>query len=308
VRARSTASAWSVVQSTAILTELDRILRSPLFAQAERQRRFLEFIVTETLAGRADRISGYTVGIRVYDRDHGFEPMLDPIVRVEAGRLRAKLREYYDGDGQLDPIRIGLVKGSYAATIGAGGLALAGELSHAPNQGGSTAEKPSLVVLPFASEGNNPRQENVADEITEDLITDLSKLPLFLVSHHVSYTYRRTQKHPRTIGRDLGVRYLLEGSVRYAGGLIRVSAQLIDAASGQALWGARYDRKLGDDFAVQDEVTHNIVRAIRLRVTPQRAVPPRRKPLLPAVEWLLWTAYMALTQDPELLDIFGLSV
>ena len=110
----------------ATLRELDRILGSPLFAHAERQRRFLKFIVAETLAGRADRISGYTVGIGVYDRDRGFEPMLDPIVRVEAGRLRAKLREYYDGEGQLDPIRIGLNKGSYAATIRGGGLALAG--------------------------------------------------------------------------------------------------------------------------------------------------------------------------------------
>ena len=124
MRARSTATTWSEAQSKAILTELDRILGTPLFAHAERQRRFLKFIVTETLAGRADRISGYTVGIGVYDRDHGFEPMLDPIVRVEAGRLRAKLREYYDGEGQFDPIRIGLDKGSYAATIRGGGLAL----------------------------------------------------------------------------------------------------------------------------------------------------------------------------------------
>ena len=124
---------WSEAQSKAIQTELDRILGSPLFAHAERQRRFLQFIVAETLAGRADRISGYTVGIGVYDRDQGFEPMLDPIVRVEAERLRAKLREYYDGDGRLDPIRIGLDKGSYAATIRGGGLALAAGSSRVPN-------------------------------------------------------------------------------------------------------------------------------------------------------------------------------
>src|SRR6476646_710426 len=117
MRPQSAASIWSEAQSKAILAELDLILGSALFAHAARQRRFLKFAVTETLAGRADRISGYTVGIEVYDRDHLFEPMLDPIVRVEAGRLRAKLREYYDGDGRLDPIRIGLDKGSYVATI-----------------------------------------------------------------------------------------------------------------------------------------------------------------------------------------------
>ena len=99
------------------------------------------------------------------------------------------------------------------------------------------AEKPSLVVLPFANEGNSPRHDSFADGITEDLITDLSRLPnLFLVSRHVSFAYKRTQKLPRTIARNLGVRYLLEGSVRYAAARIRVSAQLVDAVSGQALW------------------------------------------------------------------------
>ena len=104
-----TTAIWSEAQSKAIQTELDRILRSPLFARAERQRRFLQFIVAETLAGRADRISGYTVATGAYDREQGFEPMLDPIVRVEAQRLRAKLREYYDGDGRTrsDPYRFG---------------------------------------------------------------------------------------------------------------------------------------------------------------------------------------------------------
>jgi adenylate cyclase len=232
-----------------------------------RQRRFLKFIVTETLAGRADRISGYNVGIRVYDRNHGYEPMLDPIVRVEAGRLRAKLREYYDGDGQSDPIRIGLDKGSYVATI-RGTAHASGWSSRAPDPAECITEKPSLVVLPFAYEGNSSRQASFAEGITEDLITDLSKLPnLFLVSRHVSLAYKRTKRLPRTIAQNLGVRYLLEGSVRYAAARIRISAQLVDAASGQALWGARYDRKLGDDFAVLDDVTRNIVRATKLRVT-----------------------------------------
>jgi adenylate cyclase len=265
--ARSMASTWSEAQSTAILTELERILGSPLFAHAERQRRFLKFIVTETLAGRADQISGYTVGIRVYDRDRGFEPMLDPIVRVEAGRLRAKLREYYDGNGQSDPIRIGLDKGSYVATIRGGGLALVTGSNRTPTFVESMAEKPSLLVLPFTSEDSFPRRDSFADGITEDLITDLSKLRnVFIVSRHVSYMSKRTQKAPRTIAWNLGVHYLLEGSVRYAGERIRVSTQLVDAVSGQALWAARYDRELGEKFAVQDDVTRNIVQAIRLRV------------------------------------------
>ncbi len=111
MRTQSRASAES------IQTELDRILGSSLFAHAERQRRFLKFIVAETVAGRADRISGYALGIGVFDRDPGFDPLLDPVVRVGAVRLRAKLREYYDGEGRTDPIHIGLGKGSYAATF-----------------------------------------------------------------------------------------------------------------------------------------------------------------------------------------------
>jgi len=119
-----------------------------LFAHAKRQRRFLEFIVSETLAGRADRISAYSVGIGVYDRDDGFDPMLNPIVRVEAQRLRAKLREYYDEEGLLAPIRIGLNKGSYAATIRWDGLVVERASKRA-----QMAEKPSLAVLPFAADG-----------------------------------------------------------------------------------------------------------------------------------------------------------
>jgi TolB-like protein len=258
----SRACTWSEAQSEAIRTELDRIVGSPLFAQAKRQRRFLQFIVTETLAGRADRISGYSIGIGVYDRDRAFEPMLDPIVRVEAGRLRAKLREYYEGDGQADPIRIGLDKGSYAATIHLGRPG-----NYRPTLSASKAEKPSLVVLPFVSVDSSPKRKSFADGVTEDLITDLSKLRnLLVVSHQVSCLFIGTHKAPLTIARNLGVHYLLGGSIRYAGGCVRVNAQLVDGVSGQALWAARYDRKLTDDFAVQDEVTRNIVQAIRLRV------------------------------------------
>ncbi|HXG16748.1 MAG TPA: hypothetical protein VNK50_10895 [Calidithermus sp.] len=93
------------------------MLASRLFARAERHRRFLEFIVTETLAGRGDRLKGYTIGVHVFDRAPDFDPTLDAIVRVEAARLRAKLREYYDEEGRWDPVRFGLPKGSYRPLI-----------------------------------------------------------------------------------------------------------------------------------------------------------------------------------------------
>ena len=94
-------------------TCLDRILASPCFVQSERQRRFLKFIVTESLAGRTDRLKGYSIAVEVFDRDVSFDPGIDAIVRVEAARLRGKLREYYEREGRTDPVRFDLPKGGY---------------------------------------------------------------------------------------------------------------------------------------------------------------------------------------------------
>src|ERR1700733_9829224 len=95
-------------------TCLAKILASPCFVQSDRQQRFLKFIVTETLAGHTDRLKGYTIALEVFDRDVTFDPAIDAIVRVEATRLRAKLREYYDREGRTDSVRFELPKGAYA--------------------------------------------------------------------------------------------------------------------------------------------------------------------------------------------------
>ena len=102
---------------TAIRQQLDRVLKSGPFQQSRRRQRFLEYIVNETLAGRGERLKGYTVALAVFDRPKTFDPALDPIVRIEAARLRDKLREYYEADGHADPIRIDLPKGSYQPHI-----------------------------------------------------------------------------------------------------------------------------------------------------------------------------------------------
>lgn len=109
--------ALSVERQTAVRDQLDRIVKSGAFAQSQRRRRFLEYIVGEALAGRGDRLKGYAIARDVFDRDEAFDPNIDPVVRVEAGRLRDRLREYYEGEGRSDPIRIELPKGGYAPTI-----------------------------------------------------------------------------------------------------------------------------------------------------------------------------------------------
>ena len=121
-------------------------------------------------------------------------------------------------------------------------------------------DKPSIAVLPFTNMSGDPEQEYCADGITEDLITDLSKASgLFVISRNSSFTYKGRAVNVSEVGRDLGVRYVLEGSVRKAGNRVRITAQLVEAATGGHVWAERYDRELTDVFAVQDEVTKSIV-------------------------------------------------
>ena len=131
------------------------------------------------------------------------------------------------------------------------------------------AGKPSIAVLPFTNMSGDPEQEYFSDGISEDVITDLSKIAgLMVISRNSSFTYKGRPVDTRAVGRDLGVRSVLEGSVRRAGNRVRVTAQLIDAASGGHLWAERYDRDLTDFFAVQDDVTRRIVEALKLALSP----------------------------------------
>jgi adenylate cyclase len=260
-------------------TCLDRILASPCFVQSERQQRFLKFIVTETLAGHTDRLKGYTIAVEVFDRDVSFDPAVDAIVRVEAARLRAKLREYYEREGGADPVRFELPKGAYVIrmewraqeitlSLQKSPDAHAHIVGHAMSTGLRPIEdRPSLVVLPFANMSSDSEQEYFADGITDGLITELSRLPgLFVISRHSSFVYKGVSKRAEQIGAELGIRYLLEGSVHRAAERVRITVQLIDAASGAHLWAERYDRELKDIFAVQDDVTQRIVNVLQVKL------------------------------------------
>ena len=128
---------------------------------------------------------------------------------------------------------------------------------------------PSVAVLPFTNMSNDPEQEYFSDGISEDIITDLSKVAgLMVVARNSSFAYKGRTSDLRVVGRELGVRSLLEGSIRRVGNRVRIAAQLIDAATGAHLWAERYDRELTDIFAVQDEVTLKIVGALRVTLQP----------------------------------------
>ena len=298
---------WSESDQKAIRAQLVRILNSGPFHQSQRRQRFLEYLVNETLAGRGERLKAYNVALEVFDRPETFDPTTDPLVRVEAARLREKLREYYGTDGQSDPIRIELPKGTYTphiefqeggqqvnniskpvrvyrvpadprpisqraalAKIGWTRLAMlaaallliiaAGSWGlQGWNSGPSLPDKPSIAVLPFDNIGDDPQWERFADGITEDIITDLShSKDLIVIARNSTAVYEGKPVDIRQIGGDLRVKYVLEGSIQSMGEQIRVTAQLIEAASGSNIWSERYDRPVDDLFAVQNDVTQRI--------------------------------------------------
>lgn len=321
----------------AIREQLDRILKGAPFLQSQRRQRFLEYIVNETLAGRGDKLKGYNIAQEVFGRSEAFDANIDPIVRIEAGRLRDKLREYYEVDGRSDPIRIDLPKGTYApqiefrtaakpdpsllraisttenrqhqtdsdsstsrdeqqaetvakpdadegvgAALGASsqpsalakisrtqlGMSAAALLlviaagfwiTKGRNPGPSLPDKPSIAVLPFENIGNDPKWERFADGVTEDVITDLShSKDLIVIARSSTEVYRAKPIDVRQIGHDLNVKYVLEGSIQLMGERIRVTAQLIEAATGSHVWSERYDRPADDLFSVQNELTQRI--------------------------------------------------
>ncbi|TIW15474.1 MAG: tetratricopeptide repeat protein [Mesorhizobium sp.] len=128
-------------------------------------------------------------------------------------------------------------------------------------------DKPSIAVLPFQNMSGDPEQEYFGDGIAEDIITALSKLRgFFVIARNSSFAYKGKAPDIRQVTRELGVRYVLEGSVRKAGERLRVTGQLIDAASGNHIWAERYDRPASDIFAVQDEITHSVVAAIEPQI------------------------------------------
>jgi adenylate cyclase len=129
-------------------------------------------------------------------------------------------------------------------------------------------EKKSIAVLPFLNMSGDPEQEYFSDGMTEDIITDLSKISgLFVIARNSTFTYKGKSVKVNEVGRELGVRYVLEGSVRKAGDRVRINAQLVDANTEGHLWAERYDRDLKDIFSLQDEVTQEIVTALTVKLT-----------------------------------------
>jgi adenylate cyclase len=166
------------------------------------------------------------------------------------------------------PVRAYRVRREAEATAAAQGRSEISSLVQSP--GLPLPDKPSILVLPFVNMSNDPQQEYFSDGITEDITTDLSKISsLFVISRNSAFTYKGKAAKVGDISREMGIRYVLEGSVRKAGEQVRISAQLIDATTDHHLWAERYDRSLTDIFALQDEIVQKIVTTLQLQLTLQ---------------------------------------
>ncbi len=139
----------------------------------------------------------------------------------------------------------------------------------------ASVDKPSIAVMPFINMSGDSDQDYFSDGMTEDLITDLSKIArLFVVGRNISFAYKGQATPPQTVARELGVRYLVEGSIRKVGTRVRINCQLVDGVTAGHVWADRYDRELTDIFAIQDEITKTIISQLKIRLLPeeQRAI------------------------------------
>jgi adenylate cyclase len=273
--------------------QLDRVLSSAEFVASDRLKSFLRFVVEEALAGHAERLKAYSIALEVFGRDTSFDPQSDPVVRMEAGKLRRRLERYYLGAGRHDPLHIEIPKGAYAATFSwrsetdssaahvyapgwrvplwaLGGVALGALLllatiwlrSEPPTPeaeaGPLQARGPALIVLPF--ENLTDADEYFAGGLTQELVSNLMRFgELRLYSVYGSFLEQPTAD-PVELSERLGVGYVVNGSVRREPHRVRLIVHLIEARTGEHLWSKTYDRALTPEnvFAVQEELAADL--------------------------------------------------
>lgn len=243
---------------------VDKILTSKAFVNSERMRRFLRHTVDRALGNQPDQLKEYSIGLEVFDRSPDYDPRVDSIVRVEARRLRAKLKAYYAGEGKAEPVRISFPSGSYVPMFQ---VVVSRSESEEP-VAIATDTRPSVAVLPFSSLSTDPENEVFADGLTDELIHALSLLDqLRVVARTSVFAYKGTPVDIRAAGLALGVSSILEGSVRRDGSRVRVTALLVEVATGYELWTEQFDRELTGIFAIQEELAAAICKVLRVHLS-----------------------------------------
>ena len=263
--------------SDEIRDELNRILSSPDFKASKRRKQFLRFVVEESLSGKADTIKAYTIAVSVFGRGKDFNPQLDPIVSVEAGRLRRALEQYYSSAGKDNALRIDIPKGTYVPQI---------VKPEAPTSFGERRssyrrskeceitrirgiDEPTIAVIPFQNLSSEEDQEFYATGLSGQIVANLYNYKDFVVVSPLAGKHVDSpQPDILQIGIKYGVHFVLSGSVQVRGNTLRVTAWLLETESAANVWVERFDRDLSAAslFEIEDEITQRIVATLADRI------------------------------------------
>jgi serine/threonine-protein kinase len=253
VRIGSAVSAIDAEKS--VRQHLERILGSATFRSVDRLKRFLSFIVTEAAEGRADQLKEYVIGVQVFGKESSFDPRADPIVRVQARRLRARLDRYYREEGGADSLVIELPKGGYAPVFKPRDPSISGRRSI----GAAFASQNTIAILPFADHSAGGELDHFCRGLRQEILHALARLEALRV------LAGRTGE-PAS-GDDLAAAaVIVTGAVRKSGERLRITTHLIDNATASYLWSESIDADAGDPFAAQEAAAHAIVKKLEPRL------------------------------------------
>ncbi|MGI9331832.1 MAG: AAA family ATPase, partial [Gammaproteobacteria bacterium] len=283
------------VEPAAVRAQLERVLASPGFARSPRMTAMLRYVVERTLNGEAAYLKEYSIALEVFEREDDFDPQTNPVVRVQASKLRRLLSLYFLEEGRDDPVVIELPRGSYVPAwhergkAGSDGESMPASPADAvasappapaPEVVEAQSTLPSVAVLLFTMLGVEERKseyEALSLGLLEEVVTGLSSTEGVEV---VAHRQGRQDADVREIGRKLGVRCVLEGTVRAAGATARVGASLVETQRGLNLWSDRFDASLDDtsSFELQEalgrEVVQGVCEALGLSGVTDSASPP----------------------------------
>jgi TolB-like protein/Flp pilus assembly protein TadD len=236
--------------------QLARILSSPTFRQSDRLKRVLTFIVLEAIEGRRDELKEYVLGVQVFGREESFDPRTDPIVRVQARRLRAKLVHYYREEGRADELIIDLPKGGYAPVFRRRETPVLLRRSI----GGAFVSRNTVAILRFADHSVGRDLEYICRGVRDEIVHHLARLSSLRVF---------ASDEPQVI-EEAEPALIISGSVRRSGDRLRLTAKLIDGAHGCYLWSESVDASIDDVFAAQEGVAAAIFNRIEPELTDKR--------------------------------------
>jgi len=257
----------TIFPGEAINEQLQKIFSDPIFTVSDILKRFLSFIVQETLEGRSNQLKEYTIGVGVLNKPVNFRPQQDAIVRIHAGRLRRALNHYYKETGKEDPIHITIPKGSYVPVFIEPGTDAEAEIILSKlNEERAVTEvvRHSLVaaVMPFTYFEKEESRISFANGLATQLSTELTRIKNLSVIAY--YTMRRLAEKKfdlREVAASVGARYLFTGDIQYQENRFRINIQMINASTSEQIWSRIYERKLTsiNMFDVQDDIVRQVI-------------------------------------------------